>query len=110
MEIKFFNFLYGLHKSKVRIETIISFKMWPVWYVRGDLITQIKNLYFKEGLDTYHIGERKITFITEFTFMTYDHYVNMPKQMVGRNLIEKVHGNPRFIWSLQKMPKPILNE
>ena len=74
------------------------------------LFTQIEYLYSKEALDTYHIGEMKITFISEVRFMTYHHYLDMPKQMVELNLIRKVHENPKLIRSLQKLSEPTLIE
>ena len=42
--------------------------------------------------------------------MTYDHYIDILKQMVERNLIRKTHENPKLIRSLQKMPEPVINE
>ena len=42
--------------------------------------------------------------------MTYKRYTDMPKQMVEKNLNEKIHENPKLMRSLQKMPEPVLNE
>ena len=62
------------------------------------------------GLELSHISEIKITFITEFRFMTYNHYMDMPKQMVERNLLREIKENPKHIRSLQNMPEPVLIE
>ena len=74
------------------------------------LFSRIEYLHTMDGLETRHTGEMKITFITEFRFMTYNHYIDIPKQMVEWNLMRKIHENPKLIRSLQKMPEPVLNE
>ena len=74
------------------------------------LFRQIEYLYDTEGLETTHITEMKISFIREFRFMTYDHYMDMPKHAVERNLIRKIYENPKPIRSLQKMPEPIMDK
>ena len=57
-----------------------------------------------------HIGEMKICFISDFRIMKYDPYIDIPKQIVERNLIEKIYENPKPKRSLQKMPEPVINE
>ena len=66
---------------------------------------QIEWLYIKDRLEMSLIGDMKITFITEFRFMTFNLYIDMPKQMVEWNLIRKKHEAPKFIRLLQKMPE-----
>ena len=43
-----------------------------------------------EGLELSHISEMKITFISEFRLMTYNHYMDMPKKIVERNMLGKI--------------------
>ena len=52
----------------------------------------------------------EITLLSDFRFMTYNHYIDMPKQMVEWNHIRKIQENPNYLRSLQKMPYPILDK
>ena len=54
------------------------------------LFSEMEYLYITDRLDLSHISEMKITFITEFRFMTYNHYMDKPKQMFERNLLRKI--------------------
>ena len=52
----------------------------------------------------------EITFISDFRFMKYNHYINIPKQMIEWNLVQKKHKNLKLTSSLQKLPDPIVRE
>ena len=53
------------------------------------LFSEIEYLYFTDRSELSYISEMTITFITEFRFMAYNHYMDLPKQMVERNLLRK---------------------
>ena len=60
------------------------------------LFSEIEYLYITDRLESSHITENKITFKTEFRFMTENHYMDMPKQMVERKLLRKIKENPKL--------------
>ena len=74
------------------------------------LFSEIEYLYIRDRLELNYTSEMEITFISDFRFMTYSHYIDMPKQVVEWNLIRKKQENPKFLRSLQKMPDPILDK
>ena len=54
--------------------------------------------YFeRQGYLFSHVSEMNITFITDLRVMTYEHYLEQPKHMVERNLIEKLAKNPELV-------------
>ena len=57
-----------------------------------------------------HVCEMKITFIVHPRFMTYEQYVEQPKQMVEWLLYRKIYTNPEPIKTLRNMAFPLLTK
>ena len=88
-KLHFTNNYTGFISANTEYKRIFLLGCEPFDMIETYLFRQIEYLNNKKGLDTYHIGEMKIKFISEFRFKTYNPYIDMPKQMVEWNVIRK---------------------
>ena len=58
------------------------------------------NRYRRQGLETSHISEMIITFITRLHHMTYEHYIEQTMPMVERLIIRKLYKSYDLIKTL----------
>ena len=48
----------------------------------------------------------KIVFVTDLVFLSYDHYIKQPRQMIERKICKMVDQNPNLIKTLNVVPTP----